>query len=121
MKKLLIIIFLLILCGNAYANDSGFVFISREDGIKLLRGEKSISILLQSSSDLKDKLGDDVLSDIKLKLQLIGIEMAEHNWGVPFLAIKLNLIRKKNNLYAGEIALLFMMTAELRIPAKIIL
>ena len=100
-------------CDIAYADNSNFVFdLSKEKGIKLLTGEKSIAVLMKGSSAVKDKIITDVFSDIKLKFRLIGLEPSVYKWGVPSLEIDLSMIDVTNGLYSGRIGIAFLMTAE---------
>ena len=113
MRKLLIFIFFLIFCNTAYADNSHFAFdLSKEEGIKLLAGEQSIALLTKAYSPVKDKLREDVFSDIELKFRLIGMEPSDYKWGVPFLAIEFALVTVTNDLYSGSIGLSFLMVAE---------
>ena len=74
MRRLLIIIFLLVFCDHSYADGKFNDDVSIEEGMKLLAGEKNISILYQyKRSAIKDKLIDDISADIRLKLRLIGL------------------------------------------------
>ena len=86
MGKLLIFILLLIVCNTAYADNSHFVWdLPEKEGIKLLTGEKSIFLVMKVHSSIKDKLREDVVSDIKLKCLSIGLEISVYEWGTPFL------------------------------------
>ncbi len=123
MRKLLIFIFLLIFCNTAYADNSHFAFgLSEEEGIKLLTGEKSISLAWQSYPDenpITAKLKKEVFSDIKLKFRLIGLEPSDLKPGVSILVLDLAVIPTINNLYlgnkySGNIGLSFRMIAESR-------
>lgn len=114
MRKLLIFIFFLIFCNTVYANNSNFVFdLSKEEGIKLLTGEKSIALIAKCKpSAVKDKLRQDVLSDIILKFRLIGLELCDYKWGRPCLVADFALVSVTNGLYSGTVGLSFLMTAE---------
>ncbi len=111
--SILIICWVSISFNTVLANDSNFAFdLTKEEGIKLLSGEKNIALLMKASSALKDKLRDDVFSDMKLKFRLIGLEPSKYEWGIPFLAIHFSLIDVGTDLYSGEIALAYNMTAQ---------
>ena len=101
MKKMLMFIFILIFCETAYAEKGNFAFdLKKEEGIKLLTGEKSIAMRTMSTSSVKDKLRNDLVSDIKLKFRLIGMEFTEYKWGVPLLLIRLNIFDVGDDRYS---------------------
>ena len=52
------------------------------------------------------------MSDMKLKLRLIGLEPSDYKWGVPFLAIEISLFSANNSIYTGTIGLSFLMLAK---------
>jgi hypothetical protein len=110
MRKLLLLFFALLFSTTAYAKYDNFAFdLSKEDGINLLKGETDITLVVSYSVGVQQNLIDAVVSDIKRKLRVIGVEAVDYKWGISALQINISLLDIGGNIYSGKIDLTFSM------------
>jgi hypothetical protein len=113
LRKLLTIILVLLFCGIAHSdNSNSAVVLSKKEVMRLLKGEKNITLLALASPNLKEKLKNDVHSDITLKFRRIGLEPSRYYRGMPILEIDLSLIDDDRDRYSGVLRLAFLMVAK---------
>jgi hypothetical protein len=76
--------------------------------LRLLKGEKVFGLIVSSDEKLSKNLFDKIADDIKLKLKLIGVEIAG-DWvlGGPYLYVDVDVLESDNNTYNGSVELSF--------------
>ena len=64
-------------------------YLTDSDGLRLLKGEKNISILFRQSADVDQDFITSVNSDLELKFRMIGQEPKPWEYPNPYLLVEL--------------------------------
>jgi hypothetical protein len=91
----------------------GFPFyLTDDDGLELLKGEKQFSLFFTYLKDADEDLKTQIKEDMTLKLQNIGIEPNDWEIGISYIQVEVAAIKKENVYYSGYIRITFNKKAE---------
>ena len=107
---LFLIMFSLIIPTNVFGRFP--FYLTDDDGLELLKGEKQFSLLFKYTKGFDDELKAQIKEDLTLSLRLIGVETTNWEFGVSYVQVAVMVIRQKNAYYSGSIRVSFNKKAE---------
>jgi hypothetical protein len=107
-----ILIFISILIPISIAFGRIPYYLSENDVLELLKGERQVSLSYENTKDIDDELKNQIKQDMSKRLNLVGIETPTWEVGISFIHVTLGIVKDKNGQHSGNIQISFNKKAE---------